>query len=114
MNNDDKICVPGGYAPKVEKHGNTIEIDGKHYYTQEYVDALLNDQTSGIGVILDTEDEKEFDDWHRKLLSSNMTGYTGSMGSCLLRDLIRDRKVKKMMRVVWYNNFVRRVEVEDE
>ncbi len=93
---------------------NTIEIDGKHYYTQEYVDALLNEQTSGVGVILDKDDEKEFDQWHHKLLTSNMTGYTQSFGSCLLRDLIRDKKVKKMMRVVWYNNFVREVEVEDE
>jgi hypothetical protein len=114
---DDVICVPGGYAlkePEIKRHGNTIEVEGKHYYSQEYVDALLNDKTSGVGVLLDTDDEKEFDRWFMTLLNSNMTGDTSSMNTCLRRDLVRDKKVKKMMRVVWYNNFVRQVEIEDE
>lgn len=93
---------------------NTIEIDGKHYYSQEYVDVLLSNMTSGVGVLLPNEEEVQFKDWHMKLLNSHMTKDTSSLGTCSFRDLIRDKKVLTMMRVVWYNLFVRKVEPEDE
>lgn len=93
---------------------NTIEIDGKHYYSQEYVDKLIEDKTSGIGVLLDESEEKQFDKWHMTLLNSHMTKDTSSMSTCLFRDMIRDKRVKKLMRVVWYDNFVREVEIQNE
>lgn len=76
-------------------HNDTV------YYSQKYVDDLINKESTGITSMLSKSAEKEFDDWYMKLLNSSVTGRSDSFSSCSKRDLIRDKNVKKYLRIAW-------------